>query len=74
MNITPTPIPIDNLPEPFRTHMYGFFQGIINSMKAVAIPFTHATIWDFVIWTIAVAAAIKAIKLIYGKGDTTKRE
>lgn len=74
MTITPTPIPIDNLPEPFRTHMYGFFQGIINSMKAVSIPFTHATVWDFVVWTIAVAVAIKAMKLIYGKGDTTKRE
>lgn len=72
--ITPTPIPIDNVPEPFRTHLYGFFQGIINAMKAVQIPFTHATIWDFVMWSIIVAAIIKAAKLMYGKGDTSKHE
>ena len=71
---TPTPIPIDNLPSGFREYVYGFFQDIINGMKVCEIPFTHATLWDFVIWTIVLAATIKAIKLMYGKGDSTKHE
>lgn len=75
MNIaTPTPIPIDNLPTGFREYVYGFFEGIINAFKLIEIPFTHATVWDFLIWTIVLAAAIKAIKLMYGKGDTSKHE
>lgn len=75
MNIaTPTPIPIDNLPDGFREHVYGFFQNIILSLKTIEIPFTHATVWDFLIWTIVLAAAIKAIKLMYGKGDASHHE
>lgn len=71
---TPTPIPIDDLPPEFRSYLYGFFQDIINGMKGCIIPFTHASLWDFVVWTIVMAAAIKAMKLMYGKGDASKHE
>lgn len=72
--VTPTPIPIDDLPPEFASYLYGFFQNIINGFKSVVIPFTHATIWDFLIWSIVLAAAIKAIKLMYGKGDASHHE
>lgn len=71
---TPTPIPIDDLPPEFAGYLYEFFQNIILGLKSVIIPFTHASIWDFLIWTIVLGAAIKAIKLMYGKGDSTKHE
>lgn len=71
---TPTPIPIDDLPSEFASYLYGFFGDIVRGLKGAIIPFTHASIWDFVIWTIVMAAIIKAIKLIYGKGDASKHE
>lgn len=75
MNIaTPTPIPIDNLPPVFGSYVREFFQNIVLSLKTLEIPFTHATAWDFLIWSIVMAACIKAIKLMYGKGDSTKHE
>ena len=74
MTITPTPIPIDNLPEGFKQYVFGFFQNIIRFFRNCPIPFTHVTLWDFLIWSIIMAAVIKAIKLMYGKGDSTKHE
>ena len=71
---TPTPLPIDNLPEPFKTHVFELFRSIINGFKGAAIPFTRFTIWDYIVWTIVTATAIKAFKLIYGKGDCSKHE
>lgn len=74
MNITPTPIPINNIPEPFRGKLFGMFQHIIDGLKGFAIPFTRFTMWDYIIWLIVAAAAIKAFKLMYGKGDSTHHE
>ena len=76
MNIpaTPTPIPLDNLPEPFKTHVFDMFRHIISSFKGAQIPFTHVTLWDYVVWTMIALAAIKAWKLMYGKGDSSKHE
>lgn len=76
MNITatPTPIPLDNLPEPFKGYVFGLFRHIINSFKNAPIPFTHVTIWDYIVWTIVAMAAIKAFKLMYGKGDSRNHE
>lgn len=75
MNIaTPTPLPLDNMPEPFKGYVFGFFRDIINGFKVCEIPFTRFTLWDFVVWSIIAAAAIKAIKLMYGKGDASHHE
>lgn len=76
MNIpaTPTPIPIDNMPEPFRSYVFGMFKDIIAGFKECIIPFTHVSLWDYVVFCIVLAAAIKAIKLMYGKGDASKHE
>ena len=76
MNIpaTPTPIPLDNLPEPFKNYVFSMFRHIINGFKGANIPFTHVTIWDYVVWVAIAAAAIKAWKLMYGKGDSSKHE
>lgn len=71
---TPTPIPIDNLPQPFRSYIFGMFKQIIDGLKGFMIPFTHASVWDYIIWCIILFTAIKAIKLIYGKGDSSKHE
>lgn len=72
--VTPTPIPLDNLPEPFKTHIFDMFRHIIQSFKGAPIPFTHVTIWDYIVWVAIAAAAIKAFKLMYGKGESTKHE
>lgn len=71
---TPTPLPLDNLPEPFKTHVFDFFKNIIFGFKGWEIPFTRFTMWDYIVWSIVAATAIKAFKLIYGKGDGSKHE
>lgn len=74
MTVTPTPIPMDNLPEGFNDYVFGFFKDIIRFFRNCPIPFTHVTLWEFMIWTIIMVAVIKSIKLMYGKGDSTKHE
>lgn len=71
---TPTPIPIDNFPEPFGTYITSMFQNLVRGLKGAIIPFTHASIWDFIIWTFVISAVIKAVKLMYGKGDSSHHE
>lgn len=74
-SVTPTPIPLDNLPEPFGTYVNQTFKMIIAGLKGWQIPFTHVTMWQFIIFCIALAAAKKALNLMYGKGgESTKHE
>lgn len=68
--ITPTPIPIDDLPPEFGSYLFGVFKHIVQGLKNCIIPFTHASLWDYVMWCIVVAAIIKSVKLIYGKGES----
>ena len=76
MNIpaTPTPIPLDNLPDTFKQNVFNMFRHIINGFRGAQIPFTHVTIWDYIVWVAIAAAVIKAWKLMYGKGDASKHE
>lgn len=66
--ITPTPIPIDELPEEFGEYTVGFFTSIFNALKQIEIPFTPANMYDVFIGTIVVSACIVSVKLMYGKG------
>ena len=70
--ITPTPIPIDDLPEEFGQYTMGFFSSLFNALKQIQIPFTHATLYEVFIATIVVSACIISVKLIYGKGGGGK--
>lgn len=69
--VTPTPIPIDDLPPEFGEQLYGVFRHIVGGLKQFIIPFTHASVWDYIMWCIVVTAIVKSIKLIYGKGDSS---
>ena len=74
MSVTPTPIPIDELPDDFGGYLFDFFKGIIGVFKAVPIPFTSVTAWDVFIGCILVSAIAVGIRLVYGKGGSTTHE
>lgn len=72
---TPTPIPIDGVPELFQNYMFHFFARIIYALKQIEIPFTHVTVFEVVIGSIAISSITLALKLMYGKGgEFTKHE
>ena len=72
MNPTPTPIPIDGVPQEFKQYMFDFFTDIILRMKNIIIPFTSVSIFDITLGTIIVSAVTGAIWLMYGKGGDSK--
>lgn len=66
--ITPTPIPIDDLPDEFGQYIMVFFSSLFNALKQIHIPFTHVNLYEVFIGTIVVSASIISVKLMYGKG------
>lgn len=75
MTITPTPIPMDNVPVAFQNYLFQMFIHIFQGMKNIEIPFTSVTVYDVFLGVIAASAITLAIKLMYGKGgESTKHE
>lgn len=75
MTITPTPIPMDNVPVEFQNYLFQMFIHMFQGMKNIEIPFTSVTVYDVFLGVIAASAITLAIKLMYGKGgESTKHE
>lgn len=74
MTITPTPIPMDDVPVQFQNYMFQMFRQMFNALKQIQIPFTHVTCYEVLVGTIVVSAVAGAIALMYGKGGSTKHE
>ena len=72
--MTPTPIPIDGVPQEFKSHMFDFFTQIIRALKQIQIPFTSVSVFDITLGTIIVSAVTGAIWLMYGKGGERNHE
>lgn len=75
MNITPTPIPIENVPQEFQNYLFDMFVHMFKGLKNIQIPFTSVTVYEVIVGMIAVSAVTLALKLMYGKGgESTKHE
>lgn len=72
--MTPTPIPMDNVPEGFQNYLFQFFRGLFNALKQIEIPFTSVNCYQVLVGTLAAGAAMAAIALMYGKGGKRDRE
>lgn len=73
--ITPTPIPMDDVPAEFQNYLFQMFIHIFNGLKNVIIPFTHVSVYEVILGTIAVSAVTLSLKLMYGKGgDYSKHD
>lgn len=73
MTITPTPIPMDNVPPEFQNYMFQMFIHIFQGLKNIEIPFTSVTVYDVLLGVIAASAVTLALKLMYGKGGESTR-
>lgn len=75
MNITPTPIPMDNVPVEFQNYLFQMFIHMFQGLKNIEIPFTSVTVYDVLLGVIATSAIVLSLKLMYGKGGGyTKHE
>lgn len=72
--ITPTPIPIDDVPAEFQSYVFDMFNHMFLALKQVQIPFTHVNLFEVLVGTIAVSAITLSVKLMYGKGGSHTRE
>lgn len=75
--ITPSPIPINNMPPEFAGHMINLFKGIFNALKQIEIPFTSVNCYQVLIGTLIFYGVYKGWKLIFGinsDGGSTKHE
>lgn len=70
---SPTPIPIDDIPQEFREHLFDMFTHMFLALKQIVIPFTHVTLFQVLVGTIAVSAVTLALKLMYGKGGGSNK-
>lgn len=66
--VTPTPIPIDGVPAEFKEHMFYMFIQMFAALKKVIIPFTHVSLYEVLLGTIAVSCVTLTLKLMFGKG------
>lgn len=74
ITLTPTPIPMDDVPVQFQNYMFHFFHGLLKALQQIEIPFTHVNCYQVLLGTLAVSAISLAIALIYGKGGARDRE
>lgn len=73
MTITPTPIPMENVPVEFQNYLFQMFIHMFQGLKNIEIPFTSVTVYDVFLGVIAASAVTLALKLMYGKGGESTR-
>ena len=75
--ITPSPIPINNMPSEFAGYTVNFFKGLFNALRQIEIPFTSVNCYQVLIGTLILCIVYKGWKFIFGinsNGGTTKHE